>query len=122
MPSSLAVSFISRTNPDWLPPTCSAMATAASFPEHSIRPYSNASRVSCSPSFRYMEEPSVKVASRLTVTMSERFPSRMATRAVMILVVLAISIFPSAFCSYSTRPLSASTRIAAEAEVLTAFD
>ena len=44
----------------------------------------------------------------------------MATRAVRILVVLAISIFASAFCSYSTRPLSTSIKIAEVADVLTA--
>ena len=67
-----------------------------------------------------MEEPSVSVASRLTVTTWLRSPSRMATSAVRIFVVLAISIFASAFCSYSTRPLSASTRIADVADVPTA--
>ena len=68
-----------------------------------------------------MEDPSVSVASRLTVTTSDRSPSRMATSAVRIFVVLAISIRASAFCSYSTRPLSASIRIAEAAEVPTAF-
>ena len=96
------------------------MATAASFPEHSSNPYSSVSSVSCSPTFRYMEDPSVYAASRETVTSSFRSPSRMATRAVRILVVLAISIFASAFCSYSTRPLSTSIRMAEDAEVLTA--
>ena len=38
----------------------------------------------------------------------------------MILVVLAISIFASAFCSYNTRPLSTSIKMAEEADVLTA--
>jgi hypothetical protein len=44
----------------------------------------------------------------------------MATRAVMILVVEAMRIRASAFCSYKTRPLSTSTRMADVAEVLIA--
>ena len=121
MPMSRAVSFIRSANLSWLPLMCSAMATAASLPEHSSSPYSSVSSVSCSPTFRYMEDPSVYAASRETVTTSLRSPSRMATRAVRILVVLAIRIFASAFCSYSTRSLSTSTKMAADAEVLTAY-
>ena len=58
MPNSAAVSFI-RFTKAFSPPTCSAMATAASLPEQRSRPYSNSSRVSSSPSCRYMEDPSV---------------------------------------------------------------
>ena len=54
---------------------CSAMATAASLPEQSSSPYSSVSSVSFSPTFRYMEEPSVYAASRQTVTTSFRSPS-----------------------------------------------
>ena len=46
-----------------------------------------------------MDEPSVQAAARLTVTVSLRSPSSMATRAVRILVVEAMSIFASALCS-----------------------
>ena len=67
-----------------------------------------------------MEDPSVPAAWADTVTVSERSPSRMATSAVRIFVVLAISIFASALCSYKTRPLSTSTRMDDVAEVLIA--
>ena len=120
MPISRAVAFMSFAKSSWLPLMCSAMATAASLPEQSSSPYSSVSSVSFSPTFRYMEEPSVYAASQETVTTSFRSPSRIATRAVRILVVLAISIFASAFCSYNTRPLSTSIKIAEEADVLTA--
>ena len=78
---------------------CWAMATAASLPEHSSNPYSSVSSVRVSPSFRYMADPSVKAASRLTFTVSDSSPASTATNAVRILVVLAMSIFRSALCS-----------------------
>ena len=99
IPSSRAFSFIRATKPLTLPPTCWATATAASFPEHSSTPYNSVSSVRVSPSVRYMAEPSVYAASRLTFTLSWRSPSSMATSAVRILVVLAMSIFRSALCS-----------------------
>ena len=70
-----------------------------------------------------MEEPSAPVHARSMVTVSPRScPDSSATRAVISLVVLAISrrVWPS--FSYSTRPVPASIRTALAAETLgTAF-
>ena len=120
MPSSFAFWFISFTNLSVFPATPCATATAASFPEQSIKPYSSVSSDSFSPSFRYMEDPSVLAASAETFTMPFRLPFSSATSAVMIFVVLAISIFAFSFWAYSTRPESTSISTADVAEVLTA--
>ena len=67
----------------------------------------------------YMDEPSA-IWSRVTVTVSSSPACSSTTSAVMILVVLAMSICSSPFFSYSTWPVSASSRTAAVAETSTA--
>ena len=62
-PSVLALSFISSTKSAGFPPQKQAKATAASLPEDSMSPYSSSWTVSTSPSFRYMEDPSMPTAS-----------------------------------------------------------
>ena len=60
-------------------------------PEESRSPYNSASMVSCSPGFRYMEEPSTPVHSCRTVTSADRSGhSSTATSAVISLVMLAM--------------------------------
>ena len=80
------------------------MATAASLPDVSIRPYNRSDSSSSSPSFRYMLEPSTPWASVGTVTISSSEQCSIASSAVMILVVLAIGSRLCAFCSASSLP------------------
>lgn len=115
IPSSRARPFIRRTK-EAVPPQWSARAAAASLPEHSSSPYSSSSTVTRSPGFKYMEEPSVMCSCR-TVTSSPGDARSSTTRAVMILVVLAMSIRRLPLWSYSTCPVSASISTAAEALV-----
>ena len=90
MPSAAAFSFINATKGS-TPPAHSVTASAASFPEHSSKPYSSSSTVRHSPARRYMDDPSAMWAA-VTVTVSDRCPCSNATNAVISLVVLAMSI------------------------------
>ena len=64
--------------------------------------------VRISPSFRYIEEPSIPTASFGIRIRSRTLHRSQTTSAVMIFVVLAIRLCSLAFFSYSTRPLTAS--------------
>ena len=86
-------------------------------PDTSSRPYSSSRRVSSSPSRRYMEDPSARVHSFWMVTaLSRSEVDSTATSAVISLVMLAMARSSWAFFSISTRPLSASTKMAQDAE------
>ena len=97
MPSAAAFSFISATK-GVSPPAHSVSASAASLPEQSSSPYSSSSTRTVSPALRYMEEPSA-MWSGVTVITSSGAACSSTTSAVMILVVLAMSIWRSPFFS-----------------------
>ena len=74
-----------------------------------MSPYSSSWRVSTSPSFRYMEEPSMPTASLGIRILSSTLHCSQTTSAVMILVVLAMSPRSPAFFSKNTRPVTPSS-------------
>ena len=86
-------------NASTLPAVWHASATAASFPEASISPYSRSRPVRVCPGSRYMDEPSMPVYSRSIYTGSSRPQFSTTTSAVIIFVVLAMSERSSAFFS-----------------------
>lgn len=111
-PISLAFWFMSFANSSTVPDVCSAMATAASFPEFSISPYISSLSCISSSFFSATFEPPVQAALLLTTTVSVgRFCSS-ATMAVIIFVVLAIGTFVFASFSYIILPVDASMAIA----------
>ena len=116
-PSSAALLFIASTNAAWAalsappsePPTASAIAIAASFPDEVRSAFSASSSVSTSPSLSAADDSPIVAASLLTVIFvsSEAFSS--ATMAVMILVTDAICVCVSASRSKYTVPSSSTT-------------
>ena len=90
-PILLASSFIIFTKLSILPPTCTAIALAASFPEGNISPYKSSSSVSLSPGCipARLAPASFITLSSGTVTSSERLPYFNARSAVITFVVLA---------------------------------
>ena len=100
MPRLAARWFIQSTKVSTSPAQWRATARAASLPDWSSRPYSKVFRGSFSPAFRYMEEPSASVSAGWIVTAASRSGvDSSATRAVISLVMLAMSRFSWAFFS-----------------------
>ena len=120
-PSPVARAFICAAKASALPAIRIASASAASLPERSIIPYKSARSVTVSPAFKYMDDPSTPTACAGTLNSSSRWPYSHTSSPVMILVVLAMRLFSSAFFSYSTRPLCASSSTAHFAESEGAF-
>src|ERR1700716_4372666 len=94
MPRRCAYSFIIWANAASVPPTRSASAMVASFPDCTIMPLTRMSTGICVPTGRKVRDPSARQACSLMVTRSVSFslPSasaRKTTYAVMSLVRLA---------------------------------
>ena len=110
-PIDLAFLFINFTNSSVDFPIKEAIATAESLPDLNIKPYSISFKVIISPSLKYMLEPSTPTDSFSIVILSSSLPFSNATKAVIILVVLAIGILLCAFLSYNTLPVLPSISI-----------
>ena len=93
----MAFSFINSANSFTLPPTCSANATAASFPDLSISPYNKSLTLALSPLFSPNLEPPVPPAFALTVTVSFKSAFSNMTIVVIIFVVDAMADLTSSF-------------------------
>ena len=110
MPRRRAYSFIICAKAASVPPTFSASAMLASFPDCTIMPLMRMSTGICMPTCTKLREPPVRQACSLMVTGSVSFsrPSASALKtayAVISLVRLAGSARSSACLSASTRPL-----------------
>ena len=114
-PISAAFRFIFSAKPSTLPPTCSAIITAASLSEFSISAYRRSPSKNCSPSSAPICTRGCPAALADTVTRSWALPCSSARIQVIIFVVLAMGSCVSASFSNSTRPESASIRQAERA-------
>ena len=114
-PIAAAFSFISAAKPSMLPPMVSAIITAASLCDSSIREYNRSPSRNCSPSYtpRWTFGAAAAWADAVATVSSSPFSS--ARMHVIILVVLAIAIGSVSRFPKSTRPVSPSIRHAAVA-------
>jgi len=109
--------FIKSENSSTLPATCSANATAASFPDLINAPLSNSSTVSFSPASRYIEASPVEAEFLDISTSSDGLVMSKAKIAVKTLVVLAGGMGLKISFLYNIFPLSISINIALAAVI-----
>ena len=113
-PNEIAFSFIKFANPSTLPPICSARAMAASFPEHSIKPYNKSLTVILQFVDNPSLEPWIPAALLDTVTILDKSLSFSITIiAVIILVVEAIFLISHSFLPNKIAPVERSMTTAA---------
>ena len=99
--NSSAFWFIKEANSWILPPTYSANATAASFPDLNINPYNKSLTVILSLAFNFNLEPPVPAAFADISTMFFKLVFSITISAVIIFVVDAIFVFVVSFFPYN---------------------